>query len=236
MCTAITERPSWYCIEKLSWAYWSFLLLFFTKCYTGCCLLSDDIGMPSTIIETDVSSYVWQKQLIFRSFLFLQTDFFSKVIYRTSIWKKIVPESYNCNCLLGYNVSRSTLADICVKFDANWVSFWYDPVYGKFTELMKSNIWLSSGYLQFEGAGNGPVVITWIGRGHELYSGASPISLVEHCVTIRHDRRLLSFLGFVHYWPTSRWSATKKKENRFLLNGNGIISSFLRWQFYRSTL
>ena len=51
--------------------------------------------------------------------------------------------------------------------------------------------------LHFEGAGNGPVVITWIGRGHELYSGASPISLVEHCVTFRHDRRLLSLLGFV---------------------------------------
>ena len=50
--------------------------------------------------------------------------------------------------------------------------------------------------LHFEGAGNGPVVITWIGREHEMYSGASPI------------------LGFVHNWPTSRWSVTKK-ENRF---------------------
>ena len=84
--------------------------------------------------------------------------------------------------------------------------------------------------LHFEGAGNGPVVITWIGREHELYSGASPISLVEHCVTFRHDRRLLSLLGFLHNWPTSRWSATKKqktKKNWFSLNGNGIISSFL---------
>ena len=35
--------------------------------------------------------------------------------------------------------------------------------------------------LHFEGASNGPVVITWIGREHELYSGASLISLVEHC-------------------------------------------------------
>ena len=66
--------------------------------------------------------------------------------------------------------------------------------------------------LHFEGACNGPVVITWIGRGYELYSGASPISLVEHCVTFRHDRRLLSLLGFVHNWPTSRWSAKKKKK------------------------
>ena len=89
--------------------------------------------------------------------------------------------------------------------------------------------------LHFEGAGNGPVGITWIGREHVLYSGTSPISLVEHCVTFRHDRGLLSLLGFVHNWPTSRWSATKK-ENRFSLNGNGIASSFLWRQFYRSTL
>ena len=100
--------------------------------------------------------------------------------------------------------------------------------------------------LHFEGAGNGPVVITCIGREHELYSGSSPISLVEHCVTFKHDRRLLSLLGFVHNWPTSRWSATtkkkkkkkrkKEKENRFSLNGNGIMSSFLGRQCYRSTL
>ena len=89
--------------------------------------------------------------------------------------------------------------------------------------------------LHFEGAGNGPVVITWIGREHEFYSGASPISLIEHCVTFRHDRRLLSLLGFVHNWATSRWSATKK-ENWFSLNGNRIMLSFLEQQFYRSTL
>ena len=68
--------------------------------------------------------------------------------------------------------------------------------------------------LHFEGAGNGPVVITWIGREHDLYSGASPISLVEHYVTFRQDRRLLSLLGFVHSWPTNRWSSTKKKKRR----------------------
>ena len=94
---------------------------------------------------------------------------------------------------------------------------------------------LSHPDLHFEGAGNGPVVITWIGREHELYSGASPISLIEHCVTFRHDRRLLLLLGFVHNWPTSRWSATKK-ENWFSLNGNGIMLSFLGRQFYHSTL
>ena len=89
--------------------------------------------------------------------------------------------------------------------------------------------------LPFEGAGNGPVVITRIGSKNELYSGTSPISLVEHCVTFRHDRSLLSLLGFVHNWPTSRWSATKK-ENRFSLNRNGIMSSFLGRQFYCFTL
>ena len=89
--------------------------------------------------------------------------------------------------------------------------------------------------LHFKGAGNGPVVITWIGRVHKLYSDAYPISLVEHCVTFRHDRRLLPLLEFVHNWPTSRWSATKK-ENRFSLNRNGIMSSFLGRQFCRSTL
>ena len=89
--------------------------------------------------------------------------------------------------------------------------------------------------LHFEGAGNGPVVITWIDREDELYSGASPISLVEYCVTFRHDRRFLSLLGFVHNWPTSRWSATKK-ENRFSFIGNEIMPSFLGRQFYRSTL
>ena len=70
--------------------------------------------------------------------------------------------------------------------------------------------------LYFEGAGNGPVVISWIGREHDLYSGASPISLVEHCVTFKHDRRLLSLLGFVHNWPTSRWSATTKRKPVFI--------------------
>ena len=49
--------------------------------------------------------------------------------------------------------------------------------------------------LHFEGDGNGPVVITWIGREHELYSGASLILIVEHCVPCRHDRRILSLFG-----------------------------------------
>ena len=88
--------------------------------------------------------------------------------------------------------------------------------------------------LHFEGAGKG-LVLTWISREHMLYSGTSPISLVEHCLPFRYDKRLLSLLGFVHNWPTSRWSATKK-ENWFSLYGNGILLSFLGRQFYCSTL
>ena len=80
-----------------------------------------------------------------------------------------------------------------------------------------------------------PVIITWIGREYELYNGTSPISLIEHCVSFRYHRRLLLFLGFEHNWPTSRWSATKK-EKRFSLNRNGIMSSFLGRQFYHATL
>ena len=68
--------------------------------------------------------------------------------------------------------------------------------------------------LHFKGSGNSPVVITWIGREQGLYSGASPISFVEHCATFRHDRRLLSLLGFVHNWPTSRRSTKKKKKKK----------------------
>ena len=80
--------------------------------------------------------------------------------------------------------------------------------------------------LHFESAGNGPVVITWIDWEHELYSGASLISLVDYCVTFRHDRRLLSLLGFVHNWPTSRWSATKNRKPVFIKRKwNHIVSS-----------
>ena len=104
-----------------------------------------------------------------------------------------------------------------------------------FITLGMSVLFVDNPDLHFEGAGNGPVVISWIGRKHVLYSVASPISLAEHCVTFRHYKRLLSLLRFVHNWPTCRWSATKK-ENRFSLNRNGIMSSFLGRQFYRSSL
>ena len=64
--------------------------------------------------------------------------------------------------------------------------------------------------LHFEGDGNGHVVICWISREHALYSSASLISLVEHCVTFSYDRRLLSLLGFVHNRQTSRCLQQKK--------------------------
>ena len=48
--------------------------------------------------------------------------------------------------------------------------------------------------LHFKDAGNGPVFITLVDRGHELYCGASPISLVEYYVTSSHDK------GSYHSW------------------------------------
>ena len=101
--------------------------------------------------------------------------------------------------------------------DLMWPSLETTPktitVAGNFVELFSQA--LNHPDLHFEGAGNGPVVISGIGREHELYSGASPISLVEHCVTFRHDRRLLSLVEFVHNWPISRWSAIEKKKTGF---------------------
>ena len=137
--------------------------------------------------------------------------------------------------------------------------------------------------LHFEGAGNGPVVITWIGREHALYSGASPISLVEHCVLfdmiqgsyrtwdlyttgqlvdgLQQKKRKTVFMkwnyvvfsratilsfhpveGYYRSWDLYTTGQLvdgrqqKKKEKLFSLNGNGIMSSFLGRQFYRSTL
>ena len=100
-----------------------------------------------------------------------------------------------------------------VDFQADFEDVrWHDVVLTLFSSpwALPCFSWQSSD-LHFEGADNGPVVITGIGREHELYCGASPISLVDHCVTFRHDRRLLSLLGFVHTWQTSRWVQQKKK-------------------------
>ena len=63
-------------------------------------------------------------------------------------------------------------------------------------------------------------------------------AFISLCTSLLFDRRLLSLLEFLHNWSTSRWSTTTKKQknNRFSLNGNGIMSFFLGRQFYRSTL
>ena len=100
-------------------------------------------------------------------------------------------------------------------------------VAGNFVFILLGTLNRSDMY--FESPGNGSVVITWIGREHDLYCGTSLISLVEHCFPFRHDRRLLSLLGFVHNWPTRRRFATKKKkENRFFIKRrwNHIVFSW----------
>ena len=95
--------------------------------------------------------------------------------------------------------------------------------------------------LHFEGAGNGPVVITWIGREYELYSGASPnilniVSLSEMIEGSYRSWNLYTTGQLVDGLQQKKKKKKKKKENRFSLNGNGIMSSFLGRQFYRSTL
>ena len=69
--------------------------------------------------------------------------------------------------------------------------------------------------LHFEGAGNGPVVITWNGREHELYSCASPIALAEHCVTFNMIEGSYRSSD-LYTGATSRWSATKKRKPVFI--------------------
>ena len=71
--------------------------------------------------------------------------------------------------------------------------------------------------LHFADAGNGPVVITWIGREHELFSGASPISLVEHCVTFRHENE------GVHCFPrSSSINGASPSDYLWLYPGNSL--------------
>uniref|UniRef100_A0A0K2UAC7 Uncharacterized protein n=1 Tax=Lepeophtheirus salmonis TaxID=72036 RepID=A0A0K2UAC7_LEPSM len=53
----------------------------------------------------------------------------------------------------------------------------------------------NSADFHFEGDGHGPVVITGIGKEHKTYSSASPILFVEHCITLRTDRRFRLLFG-----------------------------------------
>ena len=93
--------------------------------------------------------------------------------------------------------------------------------------------------LHFEGAGNGHVVITWIGREHD-YKAAHLQSRSLNIVSLSD---LIE--GFYRSWDLYttdqlvsglQQQKKKKKEKCFLLNGNGIMLSFLGRQFYRSTL
>ena len=89
--------------------------------------------------------------------------------------------------------------------------------------------------LHFEGAGNGSVVITWIDREHGLYSGVSRTlnivslsDMIEGCYP--------SWDLYTTGQLVDGLQQKTKQKKWFWLNGNGIVSSFLGWQFYCSTL
>ena len=83
--------------------------------------------------------------------------------------------------------------------------------------------------LHFECAGNGPVVITWICREH----GCTAAHLRSRSLNIVS----LSYRSWYLYTTGQLVDGLQqKKENQFSLTGNGIMSSFLGRQFYRSTL
>ena len=101
--------------------------------------------------------------------------------------------------------------------------------------------------LHFEGAGNDPVVISWICWEHGLYRGVSPISLVEHCVTFRHDRRLLSLSDLtdkmkrsffqaavtsILLYGCTTWTLTKRLEKKLDGNYTRMLRAILNksWQ------
>ena len=89
--------------------------------------------------------------------------------------------------------------------------------------------------LHFEGAGNGPVVIAWCMSCTAAHLRSRPLNIVSLSDMIE---------GFYRSWDLYTTGQLvdglekkqKTKQNWFLLNGNGIISSFQGRQFYRSTL
>ena len=88
--------------------------------------------------------------------------------------------------------------------------------------------------LHLEGASNGPVVITWISREH----GCTAAHLRSCLLNIVSLSDMIE--GSYHSWDLYKTGQLvddlqQKKENRFSLNRNGIISSFLGRQFYHST-
>ena len=89
--------------------------------------------------------------------------------------------------------------------------------------------------LHFEGAGNGPVVITWIGREH----GCTAVHLQSHSLNIVSLSDMIE--GSYRSWDLYATGQLvdglqQKKENWFSLNRNGIMLSFLGRQYYRYTL
>ena len=97
--------------------------------------------------------------------------------------------------------------------------------------------------LHFEGAGNGPVVITWIGREHDCTAAhlrtrsLNIMSLSDMIEGSYRSWHLYTTGQLVDGLQQKKKKKKKKrKENRFSLNENGIMSSFLGRQFYRSIL
>ena len=88
--------------------------------------------------------------------------------------------------------------------------------------------------MHFEGAGNGPVVITWIGESMSCTAAhllSRSLNIVSYSDMIEG-----SYLSWDLYTTGQLVACATKKENWFSLNGNGIMLSFLGRQFDRSTL
>ena len=95
--------------------------------------------------------------------------------------------------------------------------------YDKFPDFFRIGIWNYRRHLKFQYvvfSGCNALVVPF----QQLLEGPMEVLLCEHVNDLCHSLfHLLSLLGFVHNWPTSRWSATNK-ENRFSLSRNGIMT------------
>ena len=95
--------------------------------------------------------------------------------------------------------------------------------------------------LHFGGAGNGPVVINWIGRDmsctavHHQSCSLNIVSLSDMIEGYYRSWDMYTTGQLVDGLPQKK-KKKKKKENQFSLNRNGIMPSFLWLQFYHSIL